>query len=259
MNIFIYDASFEGFLTAVFESYRLKIVPDEILEESPRREEEFVPLFSENILYISSDEQKAQRVWNGLKKKLSPSACSMISVVFLADDPTIPMLLFRYIRKAIEAPKSIETNFGDKDVLEATKWYKKVRREAERIRQFVRFQKTEDDIFFAPFAPLHNVLPLAVEHFSDRFSDQKWIVYDTKRKYGFYYDLKTTVEVTFDNLNIDARLGKIDQSMMAEDERLFQEMWKVYFKSMTIKERINPKLHRQNMPRRFWRYLTEKQ
>jgi probable DNA metabolism protein len=46
---------------------------------------------------------------------------------------------------------------------------------------------------------------------------------------------------------------------MAEDEDLFQKMWKSYYKSMTIKERINPKLHRQNMPRRFWRYLTEKQ
>ena len=70
---------------------------------------------------------------------------------------------------------------------------------------------------------------------------------------------KREVVVTFDHLNINARLGKIDESLMAEDETLFQQMWKVYFKSMTIKERINPKLHRQNMPRRFWRYLTEKQ
>jgi len=254
MNIFIYDASFEGFLTVVFESYRLKIVPDKILEET-----EVLPLFSENKLYINTDEHKAQRVWKGLQKKLSKSACTMLSMVFLADDPTIPMLLFRYIRKAINAPKSIETNFGDKDVLEASKWYRKVGREAERIRQFVRFQKTEDNIFFAPFAPLHNVLPLTIEHFSNRFSDQKWIVYDTKRKYGYYYDLKITVEISFDHLDIDVRFGKMDTSLMAEDEKLFQQMWKAYFKSMTIKERINPKLHRQNMPRRFWRYLTEKQ
>jgi probable DNA metabolism protein len=253
MNIFVYDASFEGFLTAVFESYRLKIVPDKIMEQP-----EMLPLFSENTLYINSDEQKAKRVWNGLKKKLSWSACSMISVVFLADDPTIPMLLFRYIRKAFDAPKSIETNFGDKDVLDTSKWYRKVARETERVKQFIRFQKTEDNIFFAPFAPLHNVLPLAIEHFIDRFSDQKWIVYDTKRKYGYFYDLKTTVEVTFDHLNIDPLVGKIDSDMMAQDEILFQQMWKEYFKSMTIKERINPKLHRQNMPRRFWRYLTEK-
>jgi probable DNA metabolism protein len=46
---------------------------------------------------------------------------------------------------------------------------------------------------------------------------------------------------------------------MAEDEKLFQEMWKTYFKSIAIKERINPKLHKQNMPVRYWKHLTEKQ
>ncbi|MEN6596618.1 MAG: DUF4130 domain-containing protein [Proteiniphilum sp.] len=47
--------------------------------------------------------------------------------------------------------------------------------------------------------------------------------------------------------------------MMAADEEMFQELWKGYFKAMTIKERINPRLQRQHMPKRFWKYLTEKQ
>ena len=84
------------------------------------------------------------------------------------------------------------------------------------------------------------------------------MVYDLKRKYGYYYDLHTVVEIT---LSDDEHLlsGKLDDALMAEDEKLFQELWKGYFKSMTIKERINPKLHRQHMPKRFWKYLTEKQ
>jgi len=36
-------------------------------------------------------------------------------------------------------------------------------------------------------------------------------------------------------------------------------MWKEYFKTIAIKERINPKLHRQHLPVRFWKYMTEKQ
>ena len=32
-----------------------------------------------------------------------------------------------------------------------------------------------------------------------------------------------------------------------------------YFKTIAIKERINPKLHRQHLPVRFWKYMTEKQ
>jgi len=53
--------------------------------------------------------------------------------------------------------------------------------------------------------------------------------------------------------------GKLNEKLMAEDEKQFQELWKGYFNSMTIKERINPKLHRQNLPKRYWKYLTEKQ
>ena len=51
---------------------------------------------------------------------------------------------------------------------------------------------------------------------------------------------------------------KLDQQLMAEDEQLFQQLWRTYFKTIAIKERINPKLHRQNLPVRFWKYLTEK-
>ena len=46
---------------------------------------------------------------------------------------------------------------------------------------------------------------------------------------------------------------------MDSDERLFQQMWKTYFKAIAIKERMNPRKQRQDMPVRFWKYLVEKQ
>lgn len=254
MIVFIYDGTFEGLLTAVFEAYSRKLFPEKLLTEQQQ-----LPLFADPIRNIDTDGQKAQRVWTGLKKKLSASACFMITATFLADDPEVGPLLFRYICKAIDAPKSIETNFADSDVLETSKIYKKVQRESERVRQFVCFQKSADGIFFAPISPQHNVLPLNVTHFTDRFADQKWVIYDTKREYGYYYDLENVQEVTFDNLQIDTHSGKLNEEAMASDEKLFQQMWKSYFKSMTIKERINPKLHRQHLPRHYWPYLTEKQ
>ena len=254
MIVFVFDNTFEGLLTTVFESYSRKMVPEKILTEQQQ-----IPLFTDHIIRITTDEEKAQRVWKGLKKKISPSACTMVAVTFLADVEDVGGLLFRYICKAINAPKSIETNFVDPDVLETSKLYKKVCKESHRIEQFVRFQKSADGIFFAPVSPQHNVLPLKIQHFTDRFADQKWVIYDTRRNYGFYYDLEKTQEITFDNLRIDSHSGKLDEEAMASDEKLYQQMWKTYFKAMTIKERINPKLHRQHLPRRYWKYLTEKQ
>ena len=210
MLYFIYDNTFEGLLTCVFDAFYRKQFPEKIVLETAQ-----LPLFSET-------------------------------------------LIFNYARKAFLSEKSIELNFADDDVLELSKIYKKVRREAERVWQFVRFQKTADGIFFAVFEPLYNVLPLTSEHFEDRFADQQWIVYDLKRGYGLYYDLKKTEIVRFDNLQISPQTGRLSPDKLDEYELAFQQLWKDYFKSAAIKERINLKLHRQHMPKRFWKYLTEK-
>ena len=47
--------------------------------------------------------------------------------------------------------------------------------------------------------------------------------------------------------------------MRDEDEMWYQEMWRTYFKAICIKERLNPRKHRKDMPVRYWKYLTEKQ
>jgi len=253
MNYYIYDKTFEGFLSLVFDAYNWKQFPDIISDK------EEPSLFDINLYTIITDETKAKRVWKGLHKKLSKSACEMLSIVYLSELPNIEMLLFRYIQKAFAANKSIEMNFGDSDVLQASKIYKQVTREAERMRMFVRFQKTADGIFFAPIEPLYNVLPLVIDFFEDRFADQQWIVYDIKRRYGFYYDLNKTVEVTFDNLDFNFETGKLNPEQAAEDEMLFQQLWKNYFKAISIKERTNLKLQRQHLPVRFWKFLPEKQ
>ena len=38
----------------------------------------------------------------------------------------------------------------------------------------------------------------------------------------------------------------------------FQDLWRTYFKAICIKERMNPRKQLSDMPRRYWRYMTEK-
>lgn len=254
MNIFVYDKTFEGLLTAVFDAYFRKTFPDVLLAEG-----EPLPLFYDEVVTVYTDREKSARVWKGLQKKLSASALSFLTMSWLSELSTIDGLLFRYIRKAVDAPRSIELNFGDEDVLELSKICRKVSFERLRMLQFIRFQKTVDGTFFAAIKPDYNVLPLAVDHFSDRFADQKWLIYDLKRAYGYYYDLSTVTEVSFETKESHLISGMLDESLMVKDEKLFQQLWKTYFKSIAIKERINPRKQRQDMPLRYWKYLTEKQ
>ena len=94
---------------------------------------------------------------------------SCLAQCWLAEEPETPMLLFRYIRKAIDAPRSIETNFADPDVLEFSRMWKRVDWERLRLLQFVRFQKAADGTFFAAVEPEKNALPLADGAFQGPF------------------------------------------------------------------------------------------
>ena len=221
-SVYIYDKTFDGLLTAVFDAYFRKTFPDALLSEG-----DALPLFCDELHTVVTDEEKAGRVWRGLQKKVSSSALGCLTQSWLSELPEVGMLIFRYIRKAIDSPRSIETNFADADVLE----------------------------------PQYNALPLTVHHFKDRFADQKWIIYDMKRRYGFYYDLQEVTTISFDDDSRESHLitGMLDESLMDKDEKLFQQLWKTYFKAICIKERMNPRKHRQDMPVRYWKYLTEKQ
>ena len=190
MVIFIYDKTFEGLLTTVFDAYSYKKYPDVLLGEG-----ETLPLFYDKSFTVTTDTERSERVWKGLQKKLSAPALSQLTTCWLSELPGIDLLLFRYIRKAIDAPRSIELNFGDPDVLELSKVFKQVKNERLRVIQFLRFQKAADGTYFAALKPLYNVLSLVIPYLQDRFADQQWLLYDLKREYGYYYDITKVTEV----------------------------------------------------------------
>ncbi|RZK18389.1 MAG: DUF4130 domain-containing protein, partial [Pedobacter sp.] len=126
------------------------------------------------------------------------------------------------------------------------------------MEAFIRFQKTGDGMFYASIDPDFNVLPLISNHFKNRYADQEWIIYDLKRKYGLHYNLKTVEEITIDFTSTVNQ--KTPASIfMDEKEELYSLLWKDYFKSANIVARKNTKLHVKHVPKRYWKYLTEKQ
>ena len=143
-NVFFYDASFEGLLSAVFEAYVQKQFPDDLLPEGAAP-----PLFAGRVFHVATQEERSRRVWAALEKKLSPAALRGLELVWFSAVPGSDLLLFRYIRKAIDAPASVETDFGDPVVLRFAQLCRRVSREVLRLKQFLRFQKAADGTYFA--------------------------------------------------------------------------------------------------------------
>ena len=64
--------------------------------------------------------------------------------------------------------------------------------------------------------------------------------------------------MVFNDLNVNSQNGQLHPTLLAEEEKQFQKMWKQYFQSICIQERRNDKVHQQHLPKRFWKYLLEK-
>ena len=175
----------------------------------------------------------------------------------MSELPEIEDTLLGYIRYAFSSEKNIESDFADVNVLKVSQTAKSVSREKHRMDAFVRFRLSKDSIYFATIEPDYNVLPLNAPHFKRRYADQKWIIYDLKRNYGIYYDLKkvTTVQMEVSN---DVNSTLKESIYFTEEELDFQKLWRNYFKSTNIPSRKNTKLHVRHVPKRYWKYLSEK-
>ena len=254
MKIYTYDNTFEGFLTCVFDCYNRKDFPVDIC--SRNGEQRY--LFVESI-DISTDSKKAERVWKGIQKHLSGRNKQLLFYAYLSEELGIEMKIYRFLRRMFSGHLNLETDYGDPDVLHLTQTSQKVKKEAMRMLQFVRFQRTQDQMYFCGIEPKYDVIPLIINHYQKRFADQRWLIYDLRRNYGILYGSEKVEEVVLTKKQFNAYNGQVKEELLHEGEDFYQKLWRSYFKHTNIEERKNLKLQRQHMPRRFWRYLPEKQ
>ena len=253
MQTYVFDGSLEGLLSAVFEWFERKPGPVRL-----QTDKEFQPDVFSTHFEVSNDATKAGRVWKGLQTKLDKGWMRRFYCCYLSEQAEAFHCLFELSCTLFQDVKDAEKNYGDAHVLAVSQWARKVEREKHRMEAFIRFQRTADDYFYCGIDPDFNVLPLIMGHFKARYADQKWIIYDLKRNYGLHYDLEEVTEIHMNSVDL-LRLKKIKADQLSESELLYSDLWKTYFKSTNIAARKNTKLHVQHVPRRYWKYLTEKQ
>lgn len=252
MTLLSYDSTFEGFLTVVFEVFEFKYSNPKIIKNNDVQQNMFA-----QPIEIITDNTKADRVIKKLKEQIEADGVRNLIYSFLSEKEGIEDILFNVINYAVENPgKNIMKDFSNDTVLQISQLTKSVGREKHRMEAFIRFELLKDDIYFAKIDPDFDVLTLIIRHFKNRYQDQKWLIYDLRRKYGVYYDLNTIEIITMD-LDIKS-LGDKGSQVFSEAEIEYQKLWAEYFDHTNIKERKNKKPHLQHVPKRYWKYLTEK-
>ena len=241
MLYLIYESSFEGFLTAVFDAFYLRRTDIRLLPECA----EPPLLFDCRTVY--ADSGKAMRVQKSIKQKLGTNTLWTIFTAWLSHEDNIEDILLSYLRLAFKLGADISKMSQNDAVFKAISTAERVKREAHRFKEFVRFKKYKD-IYVADIFPDFEILPLIVRHFSERFNDQNFIIRDKHyHKALIYYDKRAAiVDIT----------EFLDPDDMNEDE--FEDMWRKYYSAMCIESRKSRRRMLSFMPLKYHRYMPEK-
>lgn len=243
MKDYIYDDTFKGYLTTIF-----KIFENKDFYSAVYRESNYKGHLLNEVTYIYTDQIYASRVTKGILEKLGEEWFMTLHRVFLSEDLESDLIGIKALRLGFKQGKTILNDERHEVIQPFLKLSRKVARETHNFLGYIRFSKLASGIYYSEFQPTYNILPLLAPHFSDRLKDQSWVIHDTKRCIGAFYNQETW------HLN---ELNKIEGLELAEDEIALQKSWRGYFQSLAIAERQNLKLQQQKIPKKYWQFFTE--
>ncbi|MBT8042972.1 MAG: DNA metabolism protein [Kiritimatiellales bacterium] len=240
-----YDGSPDGVLCAIADAIKRKEKPAAIV--GPQHEG---LLFADRIHAVQTDEARADEVIGYFRKKGSKEAARNLVYCLAGPFETMELELLAYYRMGLKLGRSVDRHHADEVVHAVHQAARNVGREIHRFKGLLRFRRLEDGLYWAPFEPDHDIISALAPHFRARLADQRWMLHDLRRQRAVVWDGK--------RLYAELEPEKLLKGNPVADEEVgVQQLWKTFFKSVTIEGRKNPSLQARCMPLRYWRWLPE--
>lgn len=241
LTVYCYDGSFEGLLSCVFESYENNEIPSDVLPEGAE-----LPLLLP-VKAIATDSGKAKRVLKSIPQKMGYTALNFVRRAFLTCHPKKELLVLQFLRLGYRYGASVQNRLTDETVHTLTKAVRHLDHEVHQFKGFIRFSEVNGALV-AQIEPKNIVLPLIAQHFCERYPGETFLIYDRTHGMALIYQ------------NNEAAICDADafeQPEYGEDERQFRALWQLFYNTIEIKERRNPRCRMSHMPKRYWNCMTE--
>lgn len=230
-----YDGSFLGFLSLVQKAFAAKQFPEEIVTPETAVESLF---FSEPI---ETNEALAKKIFFRLEQRLTAENFQFIQDGFNCSLIGKERCLLDAIEIALQTRDSLQNYIGHPSILALQKSIKSIYGEAHLLTGFVRFEYI-GKILFSKINPKHFSLPYICPHFAERYPQENILIYDETHR------LLAVIEKGNASLLADVDCPKFSSE---EREAGIQSNWRTFLESVTIKERINPRVQMSHLPLRF--------
>lgn len=238
--VYQYDGSFDGLLCCIFESYTQKERPTAIV---PAEDAEW-SLFE--VRTVVTDPAHAERVAASLRK-LSYDVLPFLRRVFLTCLPGKEMAMYRFVAKLYREGAPYLTRLSDDVYLPLLRATRNMATEVEHLRGFVRFS-IYGDTLGAVIEPKNRVLPLLRGHFCERCHEENFFIYDRTHREALLYSQGRSRIVPLD---------EFEPAPPDAEEAAYRRLWRRFYDTIAIRERENPRKRMSDMPKRYWKHLTE--
>ncbi len=239
--ILIYDGSFEGFLTLVYDVYYKKLKVTKIYKTSVNE------LIMEEIYEVFTDSEKSEKVYNALKNTFDKKAFELIVNIFMCDNKEFEIKLLKYIILGFKNKKEL-FNINNQEVFYLQNLEKELFRLVHKMYGFVRFQELDDGTLYAKIETKFNIVYFLGKHFFKRLNNQNFIIHDVPRKLAF---IKNNLDCSIQNVS------SFEEPKLSNDEEKFDSLWKSFFNAVSIKERENKKCQQNFVPLLYRTFMNE--
>ena len=203
---------------------------------------------------VEECDKKVVAVEKMIVKNLGRDSYFDIHRALLADDLGKAEAVFKTIQDARKLGNSrdIMNVLTNGNVLKVFELCRRVAGEAHLLQGFIRFRELRNGILYAEITPKSQVLPCLTEYFEDRYPLENWLIYDKTHKMSLVHSKgKPCFLMALDQVN------QKEIEALERDEDAYQDLWKVFFDSVCIKERESYSLQRNNLPLRYRENMVE--
>lgn len=238
--IYHYDGSFDGFLSCIFVSYAHKEIPAGFCSG----EDGVFTLFDSRM--VPSNPEHAARVLRKVAA-LSPEAAVLLRRGFLTCLPEKELHLFQVVAKLLREGPGFLRNRSDGTLYPVIRAVQHLNGEVHLLKGFVRFSDL-GGVLGGEIEPKNRVLPALGGHFTARFHNEPFFLYDRTHKEALFH---------VPGQSVIRPLASFQMAPPDETEARYRLLWKRFYDTIAIKERENPRLRMSNMPKRYWGTMTE--
>ena len=250
-KIYICSDSVTGIFSAIYDAWKTRL-PEERLGIALKGVID-QKMFCEYI-EVEESQKKAIAVENLIKRHLGSYAYWNIYHAVLSNDREKGDVILGAMLESRRIPnsKQIMEHLSHPQVQKLFELGRKVTNEAHYYKEIVRFAELQNGILFSEIEPRHQILSCIGNHFTNRFPQENWMIYDKVHRMFLVHEKgKRWILAQDDDMNVDAI------KWFSATEALYVKLWKGFFESVSIKERESYERQRQHLPLRYRTHVIE--